>query len=140
GHLVDDDEVAHGVLGGADAPGGLDADARPGQLVEVADGLQHDQGDGQRGGGLDLAGRRLDEVAAADHAEPRRPPDVVERDQLARLENDLEVGGAARRLDALDLVEHFAVAAGEEGAPVDHHVDLVGTGVDGRSNVGQLHF
>ena len=45
---------------------------------------------------------------------------------------------AAGLLDGDDLVVHLAVAAGEEGAAVDHHVDLVGARVDGHRGVGQL--
>ena len=48
------------------------------------------------------------------------------------------MGGAARGLHPLDLLEHLAVAPGEERAAVDHHVDLVGAGVDGEADVGQL--
>src|SRR5580658_6449339 len=65
--LVDQDQVLDGVLGGADAAGGLDADLAAVGLAEVAHGLQHDQGDGQRGGGSHLAGRGLDEVGPGQH-------------------------------------------------------------------------
>ena len=34
-----------------------------------------------------------------------------------------------------DLIEHLAVPAGQEGAAVDHHVDLVGSGSDGVASV-----
>ena len=45
---------------------------------------------------------------------------------------------AARLLDAHDLVEHARVPAREKGAAVDHHVDLVGPGVDGLADVCDL--
>ncbi len=45
---------------------------------------------------------------------------------------------AARLLHLHDLVEHLRVAAGEERAAVDHHVDLVGAQRDGVLDVAQL--
>ena len=45
---------------------------------------------------------------------------------------------AAGLLDRDDLVEDLEVAAGEEGAAVDDHVDLVGAGGDGVPGVGEL--
>ena len=41
-------------------------------------------------------------------------------------------------LDRDDLVEHLQVAAGQERAPVDHHVDLVGAGGHRVAGVGEL--
>ena len=76
--------------------------------------------------GLTLPGRRLDEVGAGGDRDQRRAADVVVRAELARLEDDLEVRVAARLLHADDLVEHLRVAAREERAAVDDHVDLVG--------------
>src|ERR1700689_2549060 len=136
--LVDQDQVADGVLGGADAAGGLDADLAAVVLAEVADGLQHDQGHRERGGGGDLTGRGLDEVGARQHGQPRSAPHVVQRDQFAGLQDHLEMGSAAGLLDRDDLVEDLLVAAGEEAAPVDHHVHLVGAGRDRVLHVGQL--
>ena len=49
------------------------------------------------------------------------------------------MGRAAGLLDRDDLVEHLQVAAGQERAPVDHHVDLVGAVGDRRPGVVQLH-
>ena len=120
-------------------PADLHADDVAGELGEVAHRFEHHEGDRRRGRRRDLAGGRLDEVGAAGHGQPRRPAHVVQRGQLAGLEDHLEVGPAAGRLHRTDLVEHRGVAPGEEGAPVDHHVDLVGARVDRVGDVGQLH-
>ena len=111
---------------------------RPVWAAEVADGLEHHERDREGGGGGDLAGRGLDEVGAGQHGQPRRPADVVVGGQLAGLEDDLEVGVAAGRPGGDDLVVDVEVAAGQEGAAVDDHVDLVGAGLDGGPGVGQL--
>ena len=47
--------------------------------------------------------------------------------------------GAAGLLHPHDLVVDLRVAAGEERAPVDHHVDLVGAGRDDLLDLAQLH-
>ena len=138
GHLVDGDEVPHRVLGRADAARRLDAAVLAGGAVPVAHGLQHHLHDGQGGGGGDLAGGGLDHVGAREQREPGGAAHVVVARQLAGLQDDLEVGAAAGLLDGDDLVVHLAVAAGEEGAAVDHHVDLAGARVDGERGVGQL--
>src|SRR3984885_11827338 len=124
--LVDQDQVADGILGGADTAGRLDADLATVDGPEVPDGLQHDQGDRERGGRADLAGRGLDEVGAGQHGQPRGTPHVVQGDQLAGLQDDLEVGsaslagGAGGCLDDLadggDLVVDQLVVPGQEGA------------------------
>ena len=46
--------------------------------------------------------------------------------QLAGLQDHLEVRRPARRLDRDDLLVDLKVASGQERAPVDDHVDLVG--------------
>ncbi len=89
--------------------------------------------------GRDLAGRRLDEVAAGQHADPGGAPDVVVRGQLAGLQDHLEMRVTAGPLHRDDLVEHVEVSPGQKRAPVDHHVDLVRTGVDRGLGVGELH-
>ena len=125
-------------LVGLDPAGRLHADHLAGLLAEVADRLEHHQGDGQRGGGLHLAGGGLDEVAAGHHPQPARAADVVVGLQLAGLEDHLEVSAPAGLADGDDLVVHVLVAAGEEGAAVDDHVDLVGPGLHGVLGVGEL--
>ena len=75
----------------------------------------------------------------ASIASQRRAADVVVGRQLAGLEDHLEVGARRRpAFDRDDLVEDLQVAAGEERAAVDHHVDLVGAGLDGVRGVGEL--
>ena len=74
----------------------------------------------------DLAGRGLDEVGAGQHREPTRSAHVVEGSKFPGLEDDLEVRAAADLLDRHDLVEHPLVFAGEKGAAVDDHVNLIG--------------
>ena len=111
--------------------------------MPVADHLEHEQRHGQGRSRRHLAGRGLDEVAAGQDREPGRAAHVVVGVQLAGLEDDLEVRvgaviAAARLLDRHDLVEDDAVVAGEEGATVDHHVDLVGAGGDRLTGVGDL--
>jgi hypothetical protein len=64
--------------------------------VEIADRLEHHQHDARRRRRLDLAGRGLDEVGAGLHGELRRAAHVVVGDELAGLEDDLEVRVAAR--------------------------------------------
>src|SRR5688500_18712676 len=124
--LVDQHEVLDRVLRRPDAAGGLDADLAAGGGAEVADRLQHHQADRQGGRGGDLAGGGLDEVTAGEHRQPGGAADVVQGDQLAGLEDDLEVRLPAGFPDRHDFVEDVEVAAGEEGAAVDDHVDLVG--------------
>src|SRR3954452_24884243 len=85
--LVDEHQVLDGVLLRPDAAGGLDADLPAGGGAEVAYRLQHHQADREGGGGVDLAGRRLDEVAPGEHGQPAGPSDVVQSDQLAGLED-----------------------------------------------------
>ena len=119
-------------------PAGLTPDLGAGEVAPVAHGLEHDERDGQGGRRLDLAGGRLDEVAAGEHREVGRAADVVVGDELAGLHDDLEVGGAAGGLDLGDLVEDREVVAREERPAVDDHVDLVGAGLDGVAGVGEL--
>ena len=119
-------EVLHRLLRVADAAGGLHADLPAGLLVDVADRLEHDERDRQRRGGLDLPGRRLDEVGPARDREQARAANVVVRAELTGLEDHLEVRPAGRLLHAPHLVVDLGVVAGEEGAAVDDHVDLVG--------------
>ena len=45
---------------------------------------------------------------------------------------------AGRLLDLDDLLEDRQVVAGQEGAAVDDHVDLVGAGLDRRADLGDL--
>ena len=89
--LVQHDQVLDGLLGGPDAARRLHAHDAPGRAVEVADRLEHHERDRQRGGGRDLAGGGLDEVGAGGHRQDARAPDVVERLELAGLQDDLEV-------------------------------------------------
>src|SRR5579863_10416738 len=137
--LVDQDQVAYGVLGGADAAGRLDADLAAAGVPEVPHGLQHDQGNRERGGRADLAGRGLDEVGAGQHGQPRGAPHVVQGDQLAGFQDDLEVSSCFDDLaDGGDLVVDELIVPGQEGAAVDDHVDLVGPRLDGVLRVSQL--
>ena len=81
--------------------------------------------------------------APASIAEPGGAADVVVRRQLAGLEDDLQMGRfrpgrAQASFTAWISSKTFHVAAREEGAAVDHHVDLVGTGGDGLTGVGEL--
>src|SRR3990170_678142 len=128
--LVHEHEVLDRLLRSADAACRLDPDAPAGLLVDVPNGFEHDEDDRQRRGRLDLAGGRLDEVRAACDREEARPPHVVVRAELARLEDDLQVGGAARLLDLAHLLIDLRVVPGEEGAAVDDHVHLVGAELD----------
>ena len=68
-------------------------------------------------------------MPAGHQGQPGRPAHVVERGQLAGLQDHLEVGASAGLPDGDDLLEHLQVAAGQERAPVDDHVDLVGAGL-----------
>ena len=85
-----------------------------------------------------LARRRLDEVGARGHREDRRPANVVVRPELADLEDHLQMRWAGCLLHADDLVVDLRVAAGEERAAVDHHVDLVGAHRDDLLNLPHL--
>ena len=136
--LVQRDEVLDRLLRRADPAGGLDPDDVPGLRVDVADDLHHAERHGKRGGGADLAGRRLDEVGAGGDGDQRGAAHVVVRPELARLEDDLQVRVAAGLLDADDLVEDLRVAAREERAAVDDHVDLVGAEFDDRARLRDL--
>ncbi len=85
----------------------------------------------------------LMKCAAGHHRQPAGAADVVVGLQLAGLEDHLEMRTGTVRADTglahgHDLLVHLEVAPGEERAPVDHHVDLVGTGLDGVGGVGQL--
>ena len=81
----------------------------------------------------------LTKSAPAAIAEQRRAPHVVVGPELAGLEDHLEVRVAARLLHLHDLVVDLRVAAGEERAAVDDHVDLVRAELDRRANVRDLH-
>src|SRR5260370_15421998 len=117
--LVDQNQIADGVLGGADAAGRLDADLAAVGRPEVPYGLQHDQGDRERGGRADLAGRGLDEVGAGQHGQPRGTAHVVQRDQLAGLQDDLQVSSYFDYLaDGANFVVDQLVVPGQEGAAV----------------------
>src|SRR3954452_4037801 len=139
GGLVDQHEVLDRILRRPDAAGGLEADLAAGGGAEAADRLEHHQADRQRRSRGDLAGGGLDEVAAGEHGQPARPPHVVVGDELAGLQDDLEVRRSAGLLHRDVLVEDVQVATGEERAAVDNHVDLVGAVGDGVPDVGELH-
>src|SRR5690606_35765284 len=94
--------------------------------------------DRQGRGRTHLAGGGLDEVGAGEHRQPGRAPDIVVGGQLAGLQDHLEVYAGRGLAYRRDLVEDLAVAAGEEGAAVDHHVDLVGAGGDRGGGLGDL--
>jgi hypothetical protein len=136
--LIDQHEVLDGVLARADASGRLHPDAPAGRALEVANRLEHDERHRRGGGRRDLARGRLDEVGPGEHGEPRCSTDVVEGAELTRLQDHLEVGGAACLLDRDDLVVDEREVTGEECSSVDDHVDLVGTGRDGVARVHEL--
>src|SRR5690606_25173003 len=138
GDLVDHDQVADRVLGGADAAGRLHPDQGAGAVPVLPDGLQHDQHGLRGGGGADLAGGGLDEVGAGADRQPGGSPHVVQGGQFAGLQDHLEVSGTAGLLDRADLLVDLEVVAGEEGAAVDDHVDLGGAVGDGAAGVGEL--
>ena len=127
------------LLARPDAARGLhpDLDARCEPMV--ADRLEHAERHGRRGRGQDLARRGLDEVGSGRDREVGRAADVVVRLELARLENDLQLGLTARFLDRRDLVEDLAEVAREERAAVDHHVDLVRASRHRALDVRDLH-
>ena len=139
--LVDQHQVADRVLGGADPAGRLHPDLAAVRLAVIPDRLEHHQGHRQGGGRAHLPGRGLDEVRPGQHRQPGGAAHVVQRDQLAGLQDHLEVGRVPAGLPHRgDLVEDQLVVPGQERAPVDHHVDLVGAGRDRRPHVGQLHL
>ena len=138
GDLIDGDQVPDRVLGGPDPAGRLDRPPLAGLLVPVPDRLQHHMGHRQGRRRRDLAGRGLDEVAAGQQRQPGRPAHVVVGRELAGLQDHLQPGVPQAAFTADDLIEHLAVAAGQERAAVDHHVDLVGARVDRHPRFGQL--
>src|SRR5207247_11204895 len=72
--------------------------------------------------------------------EQRRAADVVVGAELAGLKDDFEVRAARANLfDADDLVVDLGVAAGEERAAVDDHVDLVRAGIDDLTRRSEEH-
>ena len=95
---------------------------------------------GQRRGRAHLAGRGLDEVGAGGDREQRGAADVVVRAELAGLEDHLQVRRPHASLTRDDLVDDLRVAAGEEGAAVDHHVDLVRAELERPAHVVELHL
>ena len=112
GHLVDHHQVADRLLGGADAAGQLHpAHARRCGAAKSRTASSITSATGGVAAGRDLAGRGLDEVAAGQQRQPGRAPDVVQRGQLAGLQDHLQVRGAAGRLGRDDLVEHLQVVA-----------------------------
>ena len=74
--------------------------------------------------------------ASSASTDARRTLSSVTSSPVSRMTFRCAVPQAALRRD--DLVEHLPVAAGQEGAPVDHHVDLVGAGGHRVRDVGQL--
>ena len=115
-----------GFLGGADSARRLHAYRAARLPLEVAYGLEHHERHGKRRGRGYLAGGSLHEIGAGSHRQHGGAPNVVVRLELARLEDHLQVGGITRILDLDDLLENRQVIAAQEGAPVDHHIDLVG--------------
>src|SRR5436190_1297699 len=136
--LVDAHERLHRLLRVPHPAGGLHADAAAGLLEDVPDRLEHDQRHRHRRRGRELPGRGLDEVGARGDREQRGSADVVVRTELTRLEDHLQVLVSDGLLDLDDLVVDLRVAAGEEGAAVDHHVDLVGPELDDAARLGDL--
>jgi hypothetical protein len=65
---------------------------------------------------------------------------LVERLELTRLEDHLQLGTPCRLLDGHDLLEHRRVVTLEERAAVDDHVDLVGTRLDRHARLGELQL
>ena len=108
--------------------------------MEVADRLHHHQRHRRGGGGVDLAGRGLDEVRAGRHRQDRGAADVVVGAELARLQDHLEVRLAGRLLDGGDLVVDLLVVTAQEGAAVDDHVHLVGARRHRLPRLGKLHL
>src|ERR1700722_13688449 len=140
GRLVDQHQVEDGVLGRADPAGRLDPYLPAVRLAVVPDRLQHHQGHREGGRRAHLPGRGLDEIGPGQHRQPGGAAHVVQRDQLAGLQDHLEVGIVpADLVHRGDLVEDQPVLPGEERAAVDHHVDLVGARRDRRPDIGQLH-
>src|SRR4051794_23093536 len=138
--LVHDHEVLDGLLRGADAARRFHPDDAPRLVVDVPDRLEHAEEHRKRRRRRELAGRRLDEVGAGGHREKRGAAHVVVRPELAGLEDHLQVRPAARLLDAHDLVVDLRVAARQEGAAVDHHVDLVGAVLDHPAHLVELRL
>jgi hypothetical protein len=75
---------------------------------------------------------------ARGHRQQRRATHVVVRAELAGLEDHLEVRLPDGLLHLDDLVVDLRVPAGEEGAAVDDHVDLVGAELDRAARVATL--
>ena len=96
GVLVHDHEVPHGLLGGADAAGQLHADADAGRSSKSRTASSITSATGSVAAGPTLPVDVLMKSAPASHRQPRRPPHVVERGQLAGLEDHLEVGRRRR--------------------------------------------
>jgi hypothetical protein len=136
--FADHDEVMQRHLGIADAPGGFHTDADAGGVKIIADGFEHHERDGHGRGGVDLAGGGLDEIAAGFHRDLAGDADIVVSDEFAGFENDFQVRGAAGFFRRGDFVENFRVIAGEEGATVDDHVDLVSAIGDGAADFLEL--
>ena len=88
----------------------------------------------------ELAGGRLDEVAAGEQGEPGRAAHVVERRKLCCFEDDFQMSAAAGLLGGDDLVEDLQVMPGQERPAIDHHVDLGGAGRHRVADVVQLRL
>ena len=71
------------------------------------------------------------------HRDIARVSNLFERAELARLQDDLEMGRSAGALDLTDLLRDLGMAAFKPRAARDDHVDLVGAVGDGARAIGQ---
>ncbi|EWH01048.1 hypothetical protein Q427_16065 [Halomonas sp. BC04] len=126
-------QVGGGVLGGTHAAGGLEAHVAPACL----DRGEQDPGGIQ--GGIDgyLAGGGLEEIGTAVDGEHAGPVDQPRLLELAGFKDHLEHGIAALPLAGGDQFTAYLGIARHQGAIREDHVDLVGTGGDGRAGLGR---
>jgi hypothetical protein len=135
--LLHEDQPGEGVLGGANAAGGLEAHLHASALPVGPDGPDHGDPDGERGVDGLLAGGRLHEIGAGHHADQAGLVDVSEASELTGGEDGLDVGVAAGVPEGAYLVVERLPIAQEHVGARDDDVDLAGARLDRCPDLGQ---
>ena len=143
-----DGVVAHGIHGGRDAAGGLEAHLATRLLIVLPDALAHHVGSHRRGVHFHLAGGRLDEIGPVLHSEEGSIGNEFRRHEESGLQDHLQDDGTAQLgrhlVDAGaaggDFRSGFLIVPGQEGIEGEDDVDLVGPGPDGHLDLLKFHF
>ena len=133
-------EIEKRILGFADPPGRLVADAVAGDGVIGADSPNHRQRYRQRSIHAFLAGRCLDEIRPRHHADKRGPRDIAQRPQLTRCKDRLDMGLPAGVTKGLHFLIKRLPVSGQHMSARDDDINLRGTGLDAFLDLGNAQM